>query len=324
MRAVRCERYGDPDVLEVRELPDPVAGPGDVLVGIEAAGVNFPDVLMVADKYQLSIPVPFTPGAEFAGRVLAVGAGVTSFTPGDAVMGGSFLGGFADRIVLPEAMLAPVPNGLDLAGAAAFGLTYRTAYHSLVTTAAMQAGEWVVVLGAAGGVGSAAVDIATRLGGRVIAAAATPDRLAVGTELGAVAGIAYGSEDLKARIKDITGGGADVIIDPVGGVYAEQAIRAGAWGSRYVTVGFADGAIPKIPMNLLLLKGVTLKGFDMRTLPQHQPREMAAGEQALADLIAGGLRPHVSKTYTLAQVPQALEAMRARAVRGKIVIDTTR
>ena len=292
MRAVRCERYGDPEVLEVRDLPDPVAGPGEVVVGIEAAAVNFPDVLMVADKYQLSIPVPFTPGAEFAGRVLEIGEGVASFAPGAPVVGSSFLdrSPIASRCPRPCSRHSP-PGWIWRAPPPSGSRTEpRTTRWSPRPRCNPENG-WSCSARRAVWVRRRRYRDETRWPRHRGRSDARPARGRHRTRRRRR--LAYGSEDLKQRIKDITGSGVNVIIVPVGGVYAEQAIRAGAWGSRYVTVGFADGAIPRIPMNLLLLKGVTLKGFDMRMLPERHPAEMAAGEQALAELIAGGMRPHV-------------------------------
>ncbi|MFJ8816299.1 NADPH:quinone oxidoreductase family protein [Amycolatopsis thermoflava] len=276
----------------MREVPDPVVTPGRVVVAVEAAAVNFPDVLTVADRYQVSLPVPFTPGSEFAGRVVAVGDGVTGFAPGDEVMGTTFHGAFAEQVVVPASALRPVPSGLTATEAAAFGVTFGTAHHALTTIGEMTPGDWVVVLGAAGGVGTAAVDIATRLGARVIAAAGSPERVAIGLELGAEAGIAYDRENLKERIREITGGrGADLVIDPVGGPYSEPALRAVRWGGRFVVVGFAAGEIPRIPLNLVLLKGVIVRGFEIRTIADHRPDAVARTAAGLDELTAAGMRP---------------------------------
>lgn len=324
MRAVRCETYGGPESLTVTDIPAPEAGPRQVVVRVQAAAVNYPDVLVAADRYQISLPTPFTVGSEFAGTALSVGSGVRAVAPGDPVMGVAFTGAFAEQIAVPEAALSPIPHGLSMIHAAAFGVTYRTAYHSLVTIGELRPGDWVVVLGAAGGVGTACVDIATRLGGRVIAAASSPERVELCRGLGAVAGIAYEYENLKDRIKTITGGrGADVVIDPVGGAYAEQSIRATGWGGRYVCVGFANGEIPRIPMNLVLLKGAILRGFEIRTLAEHRPEAVAAGVAEIARLISEGMRPHVSEVFALEDAPRALTLMRDRGARGKIVLDPT-
>jgi NADPH2:quinone reductase len=324
MRAARCEVHGDPDKIVIREMPDPVAGPGEAVVGIDAAAVNYPDVLIAADRYQVSFPTPFTTGSEFAGRVLSVGADVTGVAPGDRVMGSAMGGAFAEQIVVPASSLTTVPDDLDMIHAAAFNVTYRTAYHSLRTIGDMNAGDWVVVLGAAGGVGSACVDVATRLGGKVIAAASTRERADLCRPLGAIETIAYDEEDLKVRIKEITGGGADVVVDPVGGPYAEQSIRALTWGGRYVCVGFAQGEIPKIPLNLVLLKGAILRGFEIRTLAGHAPEAVTRGAEELTRLVARGMKPFVSETFSLNDVPRALTMVAERRATGKIVIDMTR
>jgi NADPH:quinone reductase len=324
MRAVRCEAYGPPSGLVLREVPDPVAEPGAVVVEVHAAGVNFPDVLLIANRYQVPTPLPFIPGNEFAGRVLEVGPDVTGIAVGDLVMGTAAGGGaFAERIAVPARALRPVPDGLDLVHAAAFGVTYRTAYHSLVTIGEVRPDDWVVVLGAAGGVGTACVDIASRLGARVIAAVGSRDRLAVGEKLGAVGGIVYSEEDLKTAIRRFTASGADVVIDPVGGPYAEQALRSTRWGGRFVCVGFATGEIPRIPLNLVLLKGVIVRGFELRTLADYLPGAIAAEERALAGLVGEGMRPEVSECYRLEAAAVALERVAGRQATGKIVIAPT-
>jgi NADPH2:quinone reductase len=320
MRALVCEQYGPPSSLVITDLPDPVAGPDEAVVAIRAAAINFPDLLMIENLYQVSIPAPFIPGSEFAGEVLSVGADVTSVQPGDLVMGGSFVGSFAEQIAVKAASLKPIPSGLTLDQAAAFSVTYRTAYHSLVTIGEMQADDWVVVLGAAGGVGTAAVDLATRLGARVIAVASSDERLAICRELGAVEGINYSTESVKERIKAITGSGADVIVDPVGGPLAEESFRAIAWGGRFVVVGFAQGEIPRIPLNLVLLKGGIIKGFEIRTVSEHLPELVAAGDRALDAMTAQGLVPHVSDAFSLEQAREALQFVADRRSTGKVLI----
>ena len=247
MRAARCEEYGGPENVVIRDIPGPEVTPGHVLVDVAAAAVNYPDLLLIANKYQVSAPLPFTPGSEFAGRVAAVGEGVTGLSAGDLVYGSIFTGAMAEQVLVPARAVAPVPPGLSLTEAAAFRVTYLTAYHSLVTAGELRPGQWVVVLGAAGGVGTATVDVAVRLGARVIAAASSPERLKVCAELGAEAGIDYVNEDLKQRIKEITGAstdpgeGADLVVDPVGDRWAEPALRAIRWGGRFVTVGLRRG-----------------------------------------------------------------------------------
>ena len=226
MRAARCLRYGPPSSVVVEEVDDPVAAEGQVVVDVAAAAVNFPDVLVVADRYQITIPLPFTVGSEFAGTVRSVGAGVDGLAVGDRVMGSALFGAFAEQIAVAAASLQPVDPAVDLATAAASGVAHQTAYHALRSVARVQPGEWAVVLGAAGGVGLAAIELGAVLGARMLAAASSADKLALCLELGAEAGVDYGTEDLKVRIKEITGGGADVVVDPVGGPNAELALRA--------------------------------------------------------------------------------------------------
>lgn len=320
MRAARCEAYVPPSTVVVRDVPAPVLRPGHVIVDVEAAAVNFPDLLLVADRYQLSVPTPFTLGSEFAGRVRAVADDVTSVGVGDAVHGSTMVGAMAQQVLVPAAAVAPVPRGLDVVEAAAFHVTYLTAYHALVTAGEVEPGQWVVVLGAAGGVGSAAVDIAVRLGARVIAAASSPERLEVCRALGAEAGIDYGTEDLKQRIKAITGDGADLVIDPVGARWAEPALRAVRWGGRFVSVGFAGGEIPSVPLNLVLLKNVTVRGMELRSWNERLPDAATDAQTVLARLVGEGMRPVVSEVHDLEDVAQALQRVADRRPTGKVVI----
>ncbi len=320
MKAARCEAYGGPDQVVIRDIPAPELKPGHVLVDVKAAALNYPDLLLIADKYQVSIPLPFTPGNEFAGRVAVVGEGVTGFAVGDAVYGSAMEGGFGEQIVVPPSALFPIPEGLSMIEAAAFRVTYMTAYHGLVTAGGLQPGEWVVVLGAAGGVGTAMVDVATRLGARVLAAASSPQRLAIAKELGAEAGIDYSTENLKDRIKEITGEGADLVIDPVGDRFAEPALRAVRWGGRFVSIGFAAGEIPRIPLNLVLLKNVTVRGMEVRSWNAKLPAETARGREVLAELIKQGMRPAVSEVHDLEDVSLALQRVADRLPTGKVVI----
>lgn len=322
MKAARCTEYGPPSGLSVVELDDPEPGPGEVLVRVHAAAVNFPDVLIAANQYQVSAPLPFTPGSEFAGVIAALGPGVTGPPVGSAVAGAVLAGAFAEQVVVPVTALREIPDGLDMIHAAAFHVTYATAYHALVTIGQGSAGEWVAVLGAAGGVGTATVDVATRLGMRVIAAASSPDRLVVAQKLGAEGGIDYVREDLKTRIRELTGGeGVHLIIDPVGGDYSEAALRAVRRGGRFVTVGYADGKIPRIPLNLVLLKDAIVRGFEIRMLRQYAPEVVAAGDRALAQLVREGMRPLVSHVHALDDVAAALTAVAERRTTGKVVLD---
>jgi NADPH2:quinone reductase len=322
MRALVCRRYGPPEDLEVAELPDPEPGPSEVLVGVRVAAVNFPDILLVANSYQVPVPLPFVPGSELAGEVLAVGAGVTDLKEGDRVFGTAITGAFAERAVLAAGQLTKMPGGTGFGEAAAFGVTYRTAYHSLRSVAEVKAGDWVVVLGAAGGVGLAAADVARQLGARVVAAASGPEKLAVCAEHGADHVIDYTREDLKARIRELTGGGAHVVIDPVGGDIAEQALRSVRWGGVFLTLGFASGTIPRIPLNLVLLKGVTIKGFELRTFGDHQPEQQARDVEELLGLFAAGrLTPYIGARFRLADGAAALRHIADRRALGKVVID---
>jgi NADPH:quinone reductase len=324
MRAATCRAYGPPDSVVVEDVPEPEPGPGEVLVGVRAAAVNFPDVLLLANKYQISVPVPFTPGSELAGEVLAVGDGVIGLKRGDRVFGSTMVGAFAEQISLPAGSLSAIPEGLDFKAAAAFGVAYATAYHALRSVAAVEPGEWVVVLGAAGGVGLAAVDLAQVLGGRVVAAASSPEKLRLCRERGAEQTIDYTREDLRLRIRELTDGAADVVIDPVGGAWSEQALRSVRWGGRFVTVGYASGEIPRIPLNLVLLKGVVVKGFEIRTFSEHAPEAAARDRAELDDLLVSGrVRPHVGSVYPLSDVAAALQSVADRRALGKVIIDTT-
>ena len=324
MRAARCNEYGPPETLVVEEVPVPTLRAGQALVDVRGASVNYPDVLVVANEYQVSIPLPFTPGSEFAGVVLDVADDVSTVGVGDRVCGAAFTGAFADQTAATAAALTAVPDTVTFTEAAAFGVAYTTAYHALRSVADVQPGEWTVVLGAAGGVGLAAVEVAHHLGSRVVAAASTDEKLSLCRARGADATVNYTREDLKDRIKDLTGGGAHVVVDPVGGVYTEPALRATRWGGRFVVVGFASGEIPRIPLNLVLLKGVIVKGFELRTFAQHWPEVARRDSDELAELFAAGaIRPYVSAVFPLERVGEALRAVADRRALGKVVVDPT-
>ena len=322
MRALLCKAHGLPETLVVDELPTPSPGPGQMLVDVKAAGVNFPDALIIQNKYQLKPALPFAPGAELAGIVAAVGPGVTRFKPGDAVCGASGFGAFTEEIVVDADKMFALPAGVAFDVAGSFILAYATSHHALVDRGELAAGQTLVVLGAAGGVGLAAVEIGKALGARVIACASSAEKLAVCTAHGADATINYATEDLKERIRELTGGkGADVIYDPVGGEYAEPALRSIAWRGRYLVVGFANGEIPRIPLNLTLLKGCSIVGVYWGAFAAKEPKQSAAAVQQLFDwLAAGTLRPEISGRYTLADAPRALRAMLDRKVTGKVVV----
>lgn len=322
MRAIRCNRYGPPQTLVVETLPDLQPGPGEVVIDVKAASVNFPDVLVIENKYQFKPPLPFTPGSEVAGLVRAVGEGVEHLRVGRRVAAFVRVGGFAEQVLAPAEACMPLPDEADFETAAAFTLAYGTSHHAIVDRATLRAGETMLVLGAAGGVGLAAVEIGKALGARVIAAASTDEKLAIAREHGADATIRYDSEDLRERIAALTDGrGPDVIYDPVGGAYAEPAFRSIGWRGRYLVVGFAAGEIPKLPLNLALLKGASIVGVFWGEFAKREPQRNAqAFEELVRWLGEGKLRPHISARYPLDQTPRALEDMAQRRVTGKIVV----
>ncbi len=322
MKALLCKSLGLPDTLVYEDVPDPAPGPGQVLVEMRAAGVNFPDVLMIQGKYQFKPPLPFAPGAELAGVVLALGAGVGNVKVGDRVIGSCPYGAFAEKVIVQAMQLIPLPKGVSFEAGAGFTLVYGTSYHALKDRAALKPGETLLVLGAAGGVGLAAVQIGKALGARVIAAASTPEKLEICRANGADETINYSTEDLRERLKALTGGkGPDVIYDPVGGRYAEPAFRSIAWRGRYLVVGFADGDIPSLPLNLPLLKGASVVGVFWGNFVT---RELPAFIKDLTEMFGlvaqGKLRPHVSARYPLAEGAQALNDLMNRKATGKVVI----
>jgi NADPH:quinone reductase len=321
MRAVICRSYGAPEDLVLDDVEVPVPGPGQLLVRVRAAAVNFPDVLLIAGKYQIRIPVPFTPGSELAGEVVAAGEG-TLLRPGQRVFGTTPTGAFAERALLDSRSAELIPDGADFAAAAAFGVTYRTAYHALRSIAEVAQGDWVVVLGAAGGVGLAAVDLAVAMKARVLAAASSPEKLELCRRRGAEATVDYDREDLKTRIRELTGDSARVVIDPVGGRYSEPALRGLARGGTFITLGYAAGTIPAIPLNLVLLKGITIRGMEIRTFMGDRPDDAARDMQELSQLFAAGsVRPYIGARFPLAETPAALRHVAERKVLGKVVID---
>ena len=322
MRALLCVEHGPPEALELHDVPSPTPGPGQVLVEVEACGVNFPDTLIIQDLYQYKPDLPFAPGSDIAGVVKAVGDGVAHVGVGDEVLAMINWGGFAEEALAPATQVFPKPADMDFETAAAFLMVYSTSFHALKDRARLKEGETLLVLGAAGGVGLTAVELGKLMGARVIAAASTTQKLNLCREYGADEVINYVEEDLKARVKEITGGsGADVVYDPVGASYSEQALRATAWKGRYLVVGFAAGEIPSIPLNLVLLKGCQIVGvFWGRFATTEFERNMGNTMQLVQWYREGKLRPHIDRVYTLDEAPEALRDMMERRVKGKIVI----
>jgi len=322
MHAWLCETLDGPSSLRWTELPTPQPGEGEVLVAIRAASLNFPDALIVEGKYQMKPPLPFVPGSEYAGVVEAVGPSVSTFKPGDPVSVMAGTGGFATHHVAKVDRVQLLPDGMSMEDAAAFTLTYGTSYHALVDRAALQAGETVLVLGAAGGVGTSAIQIAKAMGARVIAAASSSEKCAACVELGADAAIDYKQEDLRARLKALTGGqGPDVVYDPVGGELAEPAFRSIAWRGRYAVIGFAAGGIPALPWNLPLLKGASVVGVFWGDFTRREPDAHAAAmEQLFRWYAEGKTRPLLDCVLPMDQLQSAYDRMAARQVKGKLVL----
>ena len=297
-------------------------GPGEVRIGVAHAAVNFPDVLLVAGSYQLQVPPPFVPGSEAAGVVLEVGDDVTGIGVGDRVMATALVGAFAEELVVSPAGIRPVPEGIDLDVAAAFGVAHRTAYHVLRSVAGLQAGDELVVLGAGGGVGLAAVQLGCELGATVTAVASSPEKLEVAAALGATNVIDHRAGDLRGALREVLPGGADVVVDPVGGDLAEPALRALRWGGRFVVVGFASGTIPRIPLNLVLLKGVHVLGFQFIDFATRAPDELERNEAELVDLlVAGRAIPHIGARFPLDEAAAALATVGEGRAVGKVLID---
>lgn len=321
MRAVLSKAVGS---LEVDEVPDPTPGPDQVVVDVAGCGVNFPDVLMIEDKYQFKPPRPFSPGGEIAGTVSTVGSDVTSLAIGDRVVAMLGNGGMAEKVAIPAAAAIPVPDGVDLVSAAGFLVAHGTSHYALKDRAALQPGETLLVLGAAGGVGLAAVELGKLLGARVIAAASSQEKLELCRSYGADETIDYSTEDLRERLKALVGkDGVDVCYDPVGGALSEPALRSMAWDGRFLVIGFAAGDIPKVPLNLPLLKSCQIVGVfwgaSTARDPEHNRENIA---ELLGWLAEGRLRPHVSATFPLARAGEAIAELAARRARGKIVVTT--
>ena len=322
MHAWLCTEPTGVEALKWTQLPTPVPGPGQVLIEIKAASLNFPDLLIVQNKYQMKPALPFVPGSEYAGVVQAVGPDVTHLKPGQSVACLSGTGGFGTHTLAPAALCMPLPDGFPHVDAAAFIMIYATSWHALADRAALKSGETVLVLGAAGGVGTAAIQIAKAMGARVIAAASTDEKCALCQSLGADATINYSTEDLRSAIKAATDGkGPDVIYDPVGGDFAEPAFRSIAWRGRYLVVGFASGPIPALPLNLPLLKGASLVGVFWGEFAKREPKANAAMMGELAQWYAQGrIKPVIDRTMPMAELPAAFARMGSRAVQGKLVM----
>lgn len=322
MHAWLCTEPTGVEALKWTELPTPAPGPGEVLIKIEAASLNFPDLLIVQNKYQMKPALPFVPGSEYAGVVEAVGPGVTHLSPGQSVACLSGTGGFGTHTLAPAALCMPLPKGFPAVDAAAFIMIYATSWHALVDRAMLKEGETVLVLGAAGGVGTAAIQIAKAMGAKVIAAASTDEKCALCQSLGADATINYSTHDLREAIKQATGGkGPDVIYDPVGGEFAEPAFRSIAWRGRYLVVGFASGPIPALPFNLALLKGASIVGVFWGDFAKREPKANAAMMGELAQWYGQGkIKPVIDRTMPMAELPAAYAHMGSRGVMGKLVM----
>jgi NADPH2:quinone reductase len=334
MRAVLCKEFGPPETLVVEDIPSPEAQAGQVVVDVHAAAVNFPDVLIIENKYQFKPPLPFSPGGEVAGIVSSLGEGVTRLKVGDRVIGSCGHGGYVEEIALDQNSCIPVPDEMDLETASALVLTYGTSYHALKDRADIQPGEKLLVMGAAGGVGLAAVELGKAMGAYVIAAASSEEKLEVCRQHGADATILYPSGDMdraqqkafSEQIKELAGGeGADVVYDPVGGAYAEPALRATTWEGRYLVVGFAAGDIPQVPLNLALLKGCQIVGVFWGSFTFREPERNKENLRVLMEYYkAGTIKPHISGRFPLEKAADALNEMAGRKVMGKVILTTGR
>jgi NADPH2:quinone reductase len=322
MKALLCTSFGPLEKLAIQEIPKPRPGPGQVLLDVKASSLNFPDALMVQGLYQVKPPLPFSPGTEMAGVVVETGSDVRGFKPGDRVIAIAGWGGFAEECAVDAGRLIPLPDGMDFDMGAAFLFTYETSLHGLRDRGRLKAGETLLVLGAAGGVGLAAVEIGKILGARVIAAASSADKLALCKQLGADETIDYVSGNLRDRINELTGRkGVDIVFDPVGGPYTETALRATAWDGRLLVVGFAAGDIPKIPINLALLKERSIVGVYWGQSVKHDPEGHLRNVKQLVEwLAAGKVKPVISERVPLSEAVDAMKRMINRQVKGKVVI----
>ena len=324
MRAAVCHEHGPPDTVRVEELPSPPLADGQVRVQVAAAAVNFPDVLIVANAYQIKVPVPFVPGSEFAGVVTEVAGAVDGVTVGDRVSGTGLVGAFAEEVAVAGVSVTRIPDGVDERNAAAFGVAHRTAFHVLRSVARIEPGDELIVLGAGGGVGLATVQLGVLLGANVTAVASSREKLDVAASYGAANLVDHRAGDLRQALRECLPDGADAVVDPVGGNLAEPALRALRWGGRFVSVGFASGEIPRIPLNLVLLKGVQVLGFEMLGFVTHAPDELARNEAELLDLLATGrIVPHIGAAFPLDDVASALRYVADGRAIGKVVIDVS-
>ncbi|WP_268033182.1 NADPH:quinone oxidoreductase family protein [Algoriphagus sp. PAP.12] len=322
MKALICEKFGMPESLFVGEIPDPVPSSNQVLVHVQACGVNFPDILIIQDKYQFKPKLPFSPGGELVGKVIACGNGDSKFQVGDYVLGLSGWGGMAEKALVDEDRIFKLPKAISPEFAAATLYTYSTSYYALKDRANLQKGETLLVLGAGGGIGLAAVELGKIMGAKVIAAASSVDKLEAAKAKGADLTINYHEEDFKSRIKELTEGkGVDVVLDPVGGKYTESALRGMAWGGSYLVVGFAQGEIPKIPMNLPLLKGCTIVGVFWGNFSRKESEKNGENlDQLMNWMVEGKIQKPEVSTYSLEEAPIALKAMMNRKLVGKAVV----
>jgi NADPH2:quinone reductase len=324
MKAVLCKAFGPPESLVIEDVEPLKPGKGQVVISVKACGVNFPDTLIIQGKYQSKPPFPFIPGSEVAGIVKELGEGVDTIKVGRRVIAYIGVGGFAEEVIADTSQIIPMPHAMEFTTASAFMLTYATSHHALKDRAQLKQGETLLVLGAAGGVGLAAIEIGKVMGARVIAAASSDEKLEVCKQHGADEVINYATEDLRDRIKQLTGGkGVDVAFDPVGGDYSEPALRSMAWGGRFLVIGFAAGDIPRIPLNLPLLKACSIVGVFWGSFMERDPKHSRENIHELITWIAEGkLKPHVSATYPLEHVADALNDLLNRKVTGKAVLVT--
>ncbi|MGE0330243.1 MAG: NADPH:quinone oxidoreductase family protein [Ramlibacter sp.] len=326
MQAVLCHRHGPPETLVLEDVPPPAPAPGEVVVAVHAAGVNFPDTLIIENRYQFKPALPFSPGSEVAGTVQSVSPGVTGFAPGDRVLALCGWGGYAEEVAVKASALVHLPDDVPLDSAAVLAATYGTTWYALGDRAALQPGETLLVLGAAGGTGAAAIQLGKMLGARVIACASSPQKLALCRQLGADEVIDYQAQDLRQTVKELTGGrGVDVTYDPVGGSLTEAALRSMAWGGRLLVIGFASGTIAQPPLNLALLKGCDILGVFYGAFMEREPQRHAGLLRELLGWVGQGwLRPAITGRLPLAQAAQALRQLADRQAQGKTVLITER